>query len=162
LARIGLTFAPQSENPASVLEPTGGTIDLSYFRFGTVVALGHQPRPLRDAWIDTGSYLTTIPQLFWDVPSLRGQIDWLQPAAGAPALPRLRLAGGSYGFRLGRIWMTALDLPAGQQLRSHVIAKFLLAPSPLRAVLIGLRHSLLDGRRLVLEPDSPLAYLEDR
>ena len=33
---------------------------------------------------------------------------------------------------------------------------------PLPLIVVGLRHGLLDGRRLVLEPDTPLAYLEDR
>jgi hypothetical protein len=165
LARIALVFLAKPERPSEVVDSGGLRSPLEYVRLATTVLLGSPSvPPARDAWIDIGSYITTIPQFAWDVPGVRTQIEWLQPAPGQ-TVPLLNLGRGQYRFRLGRIVMTAVDLLTKQRLSSPVIAKFTedrSAPHPLDRILIGMRHGLLDGRRLVLEPDTPLAYLEDR
>jgi hypothetical protein len=165
LARLALTFLPKPENPQEAVDGAGGRTFLHYVRLTVTIFLGaRRSKPAHDAWIDTGSYLTTVPQFAWDVPAVRSQIEWLQPPAGQP-VPLLLAGSGRYRYRLGRIVMTAIDFSTKQQMSSPVIAKFTedrFTPRPLERILIGLRHGLLDGRRLVLEPDTPLAYLEDR
>jgi hypothetical protein len=165
LTRLTLAFLPKPEIPQEVVDGAGNRTVLHYDRLAVTVFLGTRKlRPPRDAWIDTGSYLTTIPQFAWDLPAVRSQIEWLQPPAGQ-LLPLLVAGGSRYRYRLGRIMMTAIDLLTKRQMSSPVIAKFTedqLSSHPLERILIGLRHGLLDGRRLVLEPDDGHACLEDR
>jgi hypothetical protein len=158
-----LTFLPKPEHPAGAADASGAVTDLQYVRLGMTVLLGDQKRPPRDAWVDTGAYLTTVPQAYWDLPPDQTPlpIEWLRPVPGRPAMPRLMMLGGSYEFRLGRVRMTAVDLRTKKTISSPVIAKFLLTPAPLTAIVVGLHHGLLDGRRLVVEPGRR-AYLEDR
>jgi hypothetical protein len=165
LARIGLTLIERLGVPHEVIDAGGHIIPLAYRRLATTVFLGDHPALLLDAWFDTGAYLTILPQDAWDHPGVRDRIEWLNLPPGSLPLSPLTVMGGRYPFRLGRVTMTAIDLRTKRRLSSPVIAKFVedaAAPRPLERILIGLRHGLLDGRRLVLEPDAPRAYLEDR
>ena len=165
MARVALTFVSRAGGPPNGVDAGGRVLPLTYFRLVAAISLGDGLVPLRDAWVDTGTYLTVIPQSVWDRPDVRAHVEWLQVPPGSIPLAPLLIAGGSFRFRLGRIVMTAFDVRTNQRLASPVVANFLEdegAQRPLGQILLGLRHGLLDGRRLVIEPDVPRAYLEDR
>jgi hypothetical protein len=122
----------------------------------------------RHAVVDTGSSVTLVPSAIWQSPWLDGQIDWLDAPPPADAIRTISLLGARYPFRLGRLTMTAIgfsDSPDPALGPRPVVAALCDDAPPLRplpSIVVGLRHGLLDGRRLVLEPDAPRAYLEDR
>jgi hypothetical protein len=158
-----------------VIEPGGHVSLLHATRLFVPVSLGPGAGKLDDGVIDTGAYLTVIPQSRWDVPGIRENISWLESAEQGPLSSSWTTIRGlsSLGVpaRLGLILMSAVDETADVRLTSSVIAlmaedEHLPESQRIRTTLIGLHFGLLDRRRLVVEPDSQTiasaqAYLED-
>lgn len=122
---------------------------------------GRGPRRLRiPAILDTGALLTVFAQEVWSVfpPTL---IQFLAPAPASHSVP-LSVAGHQCPVRLGWIWLGVEDdeRPVGRLPAQRVLAQFAEDGGRLkRHVLVGLSHSVLEGRRLVrdttLEVDEP-------
>ncbi|MBX9578764.1 MAG: hypothetical protein K2X87_00505 [Gemmataceae bacterium] len=105
------------------------------------------------AVIDTGAPLTVIGQKLWQ--HLRPGV--MTPLPFAPATPAahrtLAIGGGTYPFDLGEMALHLADLSGGR-LDVRVVAKFTRDGGRLALPLVlGLRGGLLDGRRLLAEPD---------
>lgn len=105
------------------------------------------------AVVDTGAPLSIVGEDLRR--ALRpGLVTPLPFAAGTPASHRvLSIAGGTYPFDLGEMPLYLED-QSGGKLDVRVVAKFIRDGGRLTTPLIlGLRGGLLDGRRLVAEPD---------
>jgi hypothetical protein len=116
-----------------------------------------EPLPdLRDvvrlpAILDTGAPLSIFPFPIWNL--FADRIRWLdQPPAATPR--RVSILGGTFGYRLGRVKVGAID-PERRWLPPTTLAAFFLddATGAPREVVFGLRNRLLDGRRLRHEPE---------
>ncbi len=115
-----------------------------------------------DGLVDTGSPLTVLPQRLWtarDFPL--AAVRWLTPPLG-PCL-HVRTAAGTFRGRAGVVPIRCLSARDGSPLpRIDVVAQFLEDVDRITYAILGLGHGVFDGRRLVVEADANLAYLEDR
>lgn len=105
------------------------------------------------AAVDTGAHLTIVSDNLRR--ALRpGVVTPLPFAPGTPAAERLlTIAGGTYPFDLGEIWLHLED-QSGGRLDIRVVGKFTRDGGRLSFPLIlGLRGGVLDGHRLTAEPD---------
>lgn len=109
-----------------------------------------------DAWLDTGSPLTLVPQDSWGC--FEPHIRWTDPAGGGLAT---RVAGGSFLGRRGWIEMAVSSADLRAELPPlPVAALFVQDGGALKQALVGLSGGVLAGRRLVVEPDLASARLE--
>lgn len=157
MPRIRLSEHPKPFPPVS--DALGRPVDLNLSRWKCPVLIGSGDRAaLRQGLVDTGSSLSVIPERTWSHPEFpREQVRWLN---GPPeGLPPLLILGGTYRYRLGVVSLQ----PAQDDLKSFLsptdtIAQFTDDGGRLTNIVLGLRHGILDGRRLAL--GSP-AVLED-
>jgi len=119
------------------------------------------PTPL-ECWIDTGSPLTLVSKKVWNHETVLPRIEWIlfPPGATTLRLPELTLAGRSYVYRLGRLSMEAFDSTGATLPAVPVTAQFLEdedqpnRPALKPALLVGLLNGIIEGRYLVIKPDS--------
>ncbi|MFO0808639.1 MAG: hypothetical protein U0746_08455 [Gemmataceae bacterium] len=75
----------------------------------------------------------------------------------------MSVPGRNFDCRIGIVSVQAVSPTAAAALAPvDVVAQFPTDGGAFGNVVVGLRHGVLDGRRLVVEPDANLAYLEDR
>jgi hypothetical protein len=137
------------------------------------LALGADPTPpsrsetraVVNALIDTGAAHSALIAGIWESYEQRGL---LQRLALAPDTPPLQLAGRSFPYQLGRMWVGVVDpeSPSPSRSLSAVPVIFQLLsrgseslPFP---VLIGMYDSILDRRWLLRTPDAPRSGPENR
>jgi hypothetical protein len=100
---------------------------------------GAGPFAFPDCVLDTGAFLTVIPQRLFQ-------------------LRTLTIAGGAYPFDLGELNLPLED-KAGGRLAVRVVAKLTRDGGALNVPLtLGLRGGVLDGRVLRAEPDPAAAF----
>ena len=109
--------------------------------------------------------LTVFPRYHWQ--HFTGDIEWLTPVKSSSGLWLTNITGKTGGFcpcRVGRVEITAFDLerPRQQLAPVPVIALFEQQASSDDRILVGLHGSILQGRRVVADPDGREAWLEDR
>jgi hypothetical protein len=119
---------------------------------------GAAPFAFPDCVLDTGAFLTVIPQQLWRH-FRSGVVTPLPFAPGTPIqLRTLTIAGGAYPFDLGELTLPLED-KAGGRLAVRVVAKFTRDGGALTVPLtLGLRGGVLDGRVLRAEPDPAAAF----
>lgn len=104
--------------------------------------------------VDTGSYLTIIPQNIWWY-FLPGVVT---PLPFHPSMPahhrRLTIAGGTFPFDLGKLVIPLVDQHGGS-MNVTVVAKLTRDNGTLNIPLtLGLRGGFLEGRTLRAGPDA--------
>jgi hypothetical protein len=104
--------------------------------------------------VDTGSYITTIPEDVWQ--HFRPGV--VTPLAFPPGTPadekRLVVAGGGYEFTLGELTVRLED-SLRQRIDVKLVAMLTRDGGTLRIPLtIGLRGGVIDGRKLTAVPNS--------
>ncbi len=166
MARIRLYPRQSLITPAeTVCDDQGGSVLLPFFRVYSLAYLGIKARALAECIVDTGAPLTVIPRDVWK--KCERDIEWLRTTdrdMGQAWVTRLRgRTGGSSACRVGRITIQAFDLgPPPQFLTSRrIVAQFEEGTGYGDQVIVGLRHSILEGRRLIVEPNLENAWLED-
>jgi hypothetical protein len=164
MARIQLEVISIGE--VRCVDSAGDAIVLPRLRLRVLLAFGI-PRgssvnfaPPRGAFIDTGAPLSVFPEREWR--PWEDRIEWLRFAGGVTArAPRLRVLGGSYPYRMGRVLVAAADTHGRQLPRVPVIAQFAEDGGNLSGILMGMRGGILDGRRLVVDVDRERAWLAE-
>lgn len=100
-----------------VLIDGGGVIRLPKRQIRAWAYFGSEPA-IRQAVVDTGCPVCTLPKRVWEKLNDRGDITWLaDPPAAVPATALTRttiLLGGRYPYRLGRVRLRIVDLGDGQ------------------------------------------------
>lgn len=143
------------------IRPDGTIESIPGLRLKAFLNLSHMVVPGRmaieaafpDCVVDTGSFLTIIPEMIWR--HFRpGVITWLPFAPGTPpGLRRVTIAGGTFLYDLGEITLSLQD-PDGGALDATVVAKFTRDGGALNIPFtLGLRGGVLDGRHLTADPD---------
>lgn len=119
----------------------------------------------RQAVLDTGAPFTFLPKQIWIPLHQQGSIGWVAHPPGVTPrdrLPVLRVGGGRYPFRLGRVDVRVVRFD-GSGLRTTTVLVQCLEdeqltsgdPAPLKArPVFGLAGGLLHGRQLVVESDA--------
>lgn len=103
--------------------------------------------------VDTGAPLAVLPEDIWK--HLRPGV--VTPLPFDPAMPlayrKLLIGGGRFDYDLGELTIPLVD-QGGGSLPVRVVAKLLRDGGKLGVTpLLGLRGGVLDGRRLLAEPD---------
>jgi hypothetical protein len=166
MARIRLAVAESLRvQPEEVIDSKGQRILLPLLRVFGLLRIGRQARYPRDCIIDPGAPLTLFPLIHWQ--QFAGDVEWLKPTSTSPKswLTNVRgRTGGSSSCRIGRVEVVAVDMfDSRQQLAPvWVIAQFEQYLNPDDRILVGLHASILQRRRLNVDPDLPDAWLEDR
>ncbi len=167
MARIRLYVQQSLRTTAeTVVGRRGESLVVPFLRLFTVIKVGRRPRRLCDTIIDTGAPLTVFPQRAWR--NFAAEVEWLDlPAARAAVswVAKLRgKTGGERRCRVGRVRVEAFDLerPPSSLPAVNVVAQFEEEDSADDRILTGLFGGILEGRRLILEPDLRQAWLEER
>jgi hypothetical protein len=166
MARVGLLVAqsPRAQ-PQNVVDALGQPISVPLLRVFGMVRIGQRARYTWDCIIDIAAPLTLFPWVHWQ--NFASDVEWLTPV-GASAQSWLTNVSGRTGgnclCRVGRVEVTALDVrrPRRGLAPVSVIAQFEQDPNGDDRILIGLHASILQRRRLHVDPDLPEAWLEDR
>jgi hypothetical protein len=167
VARIRL-YVQQSLRtlPEPIFDARGQRTELPFLRVFAMIRVGRTAREVADCVIDTGAPLTVFPRVQWK--KFANDIEWLSVGPGrSPSSWVTNLwgrTGGSSRCKVGRVDVEAFELERG--LRSlppvSVLAQFEEEDSADDRILTGLFGGILEGRRLVLEPDLRQAWLEER
>ncbi len=120
------------------------------------------------ATVDTGAFYSVIPRSIWELPRFAPFIERfeLNPEEmskfpEAQRIPRHAVAGGTFSYFIGRVWLGAFDLEDRRLPAVPVIAFFLDAMIPSAdasgktiepPVLIGIQGGFFDGRWLERQP----------
>jgi hypothetical protein len=127
--------------------------------------IGHQARQIADGIIDTGAPLTVFPRLSWK--RFARDIDWLKlPPERLPAswVTNLRgRTGGTSSCRIGRVFVEAFDVEGGPHFLpgNRIRAQFEEEETIEDRIILGIHGGILQGRRLIVEPDSRQAWIEE-
>lgn len=152
--------------PATVVEASGTSIVLPFLRLFVLLRIGRRKRRIADGIIDTGAPLSVFPRLTWK--HFAAEIEWL-------TIPPERLlrswaanlrgwTGGKSQCRIGRVFLEAFDGEKGHHVLpgTRILAQFEEEETLEDRVILGLHEGILEGRRLILEPDSRQAWIEER
>jgi hypothetical protein len=141
----------------------GGRAHYGWIRFPGQLFVG-RARLQRECVIDTGAALSVFSEQEWR--QFEDEIEWLTTPPGGPRTgwwSTLRgMTGDPVPCRLGRVAVTPIDLDGRRLAPTAVVAQFAEDGDRIRRILMGLGHGILEGRRLVVEPDLRQAWLEDR
>jgi len=115
--------------------------------------------PVRAALIDTDTALSVFPEREWR--PWEHCIEWLTfPAHSAShKLPRIRVLGGQYPYRMGRLQIAVVDEDGHRLPSMPVIAQFTEDAGSLSRILMGMRGGILEGRRLLVDVARGQAWL---
>ncbi len=150
----------------TVFAAPGVPLTIPFLRLFTILRVGLQSRQVEQSIIDTCAPLTVFPRKAWR--RFASEIEWLAlPAARATEswLTNLRgRTGGRSRCRIGRVWVEAFDLERPQRFLPgvRILAQFEEKELPDERVITGLYGGILEGRRLIVEPDLQQAWIEDR
>jgi hypothetical protein len=131
--------------------------------FGPPRGAGSSSGPfVRGALIDTRAGLSVFPEREWR--KWESRVEWLAWAGRVAerAPPRVKVLGGNYPYRVGRVWVTALDADGRRLSPVPVVGQFPEDGGGLSRILVGLHGSILDRRRLVVDTAAGQAWLRER
>jgi hypothetical protein len=167
VARMRVYVRQSPQTPAeTVLAAPGVPLTGPFLRLFTILRVGLQARQVEQSIIDTGAPRTVFPRKAWR--QFTSEIEWLSlPAAQATAswLTNLRgRTGDKSRCRIGRVWVEAFDLQRPQRFLpgARILAQFEEKELPDERVITGLYGGILEGRRLIVEPDLRQAWIESR
>jgi hypothetical protein len=166
---LGSHIGPRSplfldEDHEQFMDTNGGAVPLTFLRLAAMLRVG--PHQLKcEGLFNTGTALTVFPERLWR--RFENAVDWLHASPGhrLPAwwTSATGLTGGTFPCRIGRIQLTVWDREKNEICNIPVTGKFLADGGKLRErVLLGLSHSILQGRKIHIDPDRREAWLEDR
>jgi hypothetical protein len=147
----------------------GESVVIPRLRLQTLLDFGPPGEPgtsagpiVRGALIDTGAALSVFPEREWRQWEVR--VEWLAWAGlrVGRAAPRLKVLGGNYLYRLGRVRVAAFDDDGRRLPPIPVVGQFAEDGGTLSHILMGLHGSILDGRRLVVDATAGQAWLRER
>jgi hypothetical protein len=133
-------------------------------RLRAIVRFGNRlGNPLVDCIVDTGAYLTAIPEDVWS--PIAQQIVWLNPEP-AKELPRWLsrisgIGGGGYPCKPGLIDIEIVGLNLHSLSARPVIALFVQDAGLMKDVLLGLGGFAFSGRHLAVDYDGDGAWMMD-
>jgi hypothetical protein len=119
-----------------------------------------EPPIVRECWIDTGAYLTIMPEHIWQL--VAADIVWLQAPSGGtlpPWLTTAKVAGGPYSCRPGLLRLQVLDADGRCLPAEYVAALFTQDQGRMKTILLGLDGRVFTGRRLELVYDREEGWL---
>jgi len=153
----------EKEKPHPFQDPAGGQVHIPLLRLMTFVYCGSD-RTLREAAIDTCAPLSVFPETVWT--AFRNDIRWFANLPG-PVLPswlsHVRGFGGTgFACRIGSVPVVTVGVGNTRLPAVDLLAYFLLDGGQTNRILMGLHGGILEGRRLVVEPDLRQAYIEER
>ncbi len=166
MARIRV-YVRQSQrtSPETVFDASRTPIILPFLPLFALLRVGRKARHLADGIIDTGAPLSVFPHLSWK--RFAGDIEWL-------TLPPERLSaswvanlsgrtGGTRRCRIGRVFLEAFDVEQGCQFLpgTRILAQFEEDETIDNRIILGLHGGILEGRRLIVEPDLRQAWIEE-
>jgi hypothetical protein len=150
--------------PGEVIDDQGQLIQVPFLRACSYLHIGARTRYFQDCIVDTGAPVSVFPRSQWT--QFANDVEWLRPTDPQPSwLTRLRgRTGGCSPCRVGRIAVAAFDMEQPRQRLApvSVIAQFEERYQPNDRIIIGLHGSILQRRRLIVDPDLREAWLEDR
>jgi hypothetical protein len=161
-----IRYADQVVEPAVPVPGLEVPFNVYRERFQATLRLNpHQQPPVaRECWIDTGAYLTVIPEKTWRL--VEQQVIWLQSPDGQNLpgwLTTARIAGGPFPCRPGLLQIQVTDddnrsLPPG-----YVVALVVEDGGRMTMpILLGLEGRVFTGRRLELLYDEMGGWLIQR
>ncbi len=165
MARIRLYVRQSLRTSAELLTDNRGEQFLvPFLRVYGHVRMGERTRYAQDCIVDTGAPLTIFPVRQWK--HFADEIEWLSPSSLATASWLTHISGKTGGecpCRIGYVLGEPFDLgpPLHFLKPSKILAFFEEAPSGDDQIIVGLHAGILAGRRLIVEPSSGEAYLED-
>lgn len=165
MARIRV-YVRQSMRTSVGLARTGegGLLSVPFLRVYSLMRMGSRAKFAQDCIVDTGAPLTVFPITQWK--HFAEDIEWLSPAD--PSIDSwlsviTGKTGGEHSCRIGRVVAEAFDLgpPPTFLPPSMVFALFEETPNGDDQIIVGLHGGILAGRRLIVEPDLGVGYLEE-
>lgn len=165
MARIRV-YVRQSMRTSAGLARTGegDLLSVPFLRVYSLMRIGSRAQFAQDCIIDTGAPLTIFPVKQWK--HFADDIEWLAPAD--PSIDSwlsviTGKTGGQRSCRIGRVVAEACDLgpPPTFLPASTVLALFEETPNGDDQILVGLHGGILAGRRLIVEADLGVGYLEE-
>jgi hypothetical protein len=167
LARIRV-YVQQSlrTDPETVVDASGSTIVIPFLRVFTLLRIGRRTPQIFDGIIDTGAPLSVFPRLSWK--HFASEVEWLMippERLSSSWLANLRgRTGGRSRCRIGRVFAQVFDLEKGRHCLPSVpiLAHFEEVVTDEDRIILGLHAGILEGRHLILEPDSRQAWIEER
>jgi hypothetical protein len=167
MTRIRLQLVAKDE--LRCVDPQGTSVVVPRMRLLTLLDFGpldgaavRTASSIRRALIDTGAALSVFPERVWR--SFQHRIEWLTFAGHSAShqLPRVRVLGGEYPYRMGRVRVAAIDREGHRLPALPVIAQFTEDAGRLPRILMGMRGGILEGRRLLLDVARGQAWLGER
>lgn len=139
-------------------------LSVPFLRVYSQMRIGVQSKFVQDCIVDTGAPLTIFPVTQWK--QFAEDIEWLSPADPSIDSWLTRITGKTGGERsclIGRVAAEAFDLgpPATFLPPSMVLALFEEDPNGDDQIIAGLHGGILAGRRLIIESDLGVGYLEE-
>lgn len=166
MSRIRVYLRQSPRTPAETLvESLGTTSIIPFLRLFVLLRIGCQARRIVDGIIDTGAPLTVFPRLTWK--RFAKDIEWLAlpPEKFARSwLTNLRgRTGGRSACRIGRVFVEAFDVEGGLRFLPGgvILAQFEEIETTEDRIILGLHGGILENRRLIVEPDARLAWIEE-
>jgi hypothetical protein len=165
MGRIRLYIQQSLRVPSEdVLDSQGARIEIPFLRVFSLLRIGRGTRYVWEGVLDSGAPLTVVPHDHWQ--HFSRDIEWLAPVNTSPGSWLTRITGktgGSCPCRVGRVEITAFDLERPRQKLAPVpvIALFEQQATVDDRILVGLHASILQGRRVIADPDWREAWLED-
>ncbi len=154
VARIRLPIIRRLFSVSAGLE---SPVTLSHIRIHCAFLLETaNTKMFREGVIDTGAKFTVVPEKIWK--GIETEIDWLE----ATYYPTpLRIIGGTYPFRFGRVQVTPIQPDLNLRLDTKVIiAQFPQDGGNLRHVIFGLGGGFFEDRQLSVNVSLNEAWLE--
>jgi hypothetical protein len=156
----------QRTSPETAFDKSQTPIVLPFLRLFVLLRIGRRTRHLADGIIDTGAPLTVFPRLTWK--HFARDIEWL-------TLPPERLSsswvanlrgrtGGESRCRIGLVALEAFDVESGCRFlpATSILAQFEEDETIDNRIILGLHGGILEGRRLIVEPDLRQGWIEER
>jgi hypothetical protein len=166
MARVRLYLEQSLRTQEQVaVEPGGAEIRVPFLRVFANLLIGDTSRYVRDAVVDTAAPLTVIPREHWE--RFMADIEWLLPHPASQGTWLTRIfgrTGGAVVSRLGRVRVTVFDMerPPNSAAPVRVLAQFEEDYSSDDRIIVGLHTSILQGRRMLVDPERREGWLEDR
>jgi hypothetical protein len=166
MARVRLAVIQSLRvQPQEVIDQQGVRIVLPFLRVNGVLRVGRRAHSPCDCIIDIGAPLTVIPRLHWR--RFASDIEWLTTVPGSAQSWVTNVygrTGGNAPCRIGRVEVVAVDVfqPSLTLASVPVIALFEQQLPVDDRILIGLHASILQRRRLHVDPDAAEGWIEDR
>jgi hypothetical protein len=177
IIRLRVERSHSAQLPSGYFDEKGRVRELLWLRLRTTVLIGRDPAfyppnvvanydssrdsrlSLRAAIIDTGAYTALFPMNVWT--RFDREITWLNLACyeSDGTIKSVETAtgtvgGGHYEYRLGRVWLGAVDLWRRRLPAVPLIARFRQDDPEDSTVLIGMGGGFFENRRLTREPTS--------